>query len=186
VRFRFSLIFLAAVSASACDDELGIQNWDAQPDTIPLFSLSRPDLLGLPSAYDFVNRRQVEVETPGNGGNWDVALGESNGQLQLIPAAAFSGQTASRARIATITGTPFASLDEAPSDTTLYTAQPVTLTVGGVYVVRTRRSACSLSFSTASFYAKLQALTVNVADGRATFAVVVNPFCDRSFVPPDE
>lgn len=183
MRLRFALIFLAAVSASACDDDLGIQPWDATPDTIPLFSLSRPDLLGLPSAYDFVNRRQVEVETPGNGGNWDVALGESNGQLQLIPASAFEGQGSSRARIATITGTAFNSLEEAPSDTARYTALPVNLTAGGVYVVRTRRSACG--FSSASFFAKIQALTVDNAAGRATFAVVVNPFCDRSFVPPE-
>jgi hypothetical protein len=183
VRFRFALIFLAAVSASACDDDLGVQPWDATPDTIPLFSLSRTDLLGLPSAYDFVNRRQVEVEIPGSGGNWDVALGEANGQLQLIPASAFDGQTSSRARIATVTGTAFTALDEAPSDTTRYTAQPVPLTVGGIYVVRSRRAACG--FTTASYYAKIQALTVSNADGKATFAVVVNPFCDRSFVPPE-
>ncbi|MGQ0560666.1 MAG: hypothetical protein ACT443_02180 [Gemmatimonadota bacterium] len=184
MRFRFALILLAAVSVSACDDDFGVQPWDATPDTVPLFSLSRPDNLGLPSAYDFVNRRQVEVEQPGSGGNWDVALGEANGQLQLIPAAAFEGQGSSRARIAVISGQSFEALEEAPSDTIRYTAQPVNLTVGGVYVVRTRREACG--FTRASYFAKIKAVSVDVADGRASFAVVVNPFCDRSFVPPAE
>jgi hypothetical protein len=178
------MILFAAFSVAACDDNLGVQNWDATPDTITLFSLSRPDLLGFPSAYDFANRRAVEVETPGATNNWDVALASPAGVFQLVPAAAFQGVD-SRARIATIAGQTFETLIEAPRDTVQFTAQPVAIQTGGVYVIRTRRVGCG--FSTAVHYAKLKAVTLDDAGGFVQFAVVVNPLCnDRSFVPPED
>lgn len=184
MRYRFSLIVLAAAVFTACDDSLDLGTWDATPDTVALYSLSRPDLLGFPSGYDFANRRVIEVEQPGATDNWDVALAQQDNALQLVPAGAFQGQT-SRAGIATITGQPFDAVTEAPSDTARFSAQPVTLQPGGVYVIRTRRVVCG--FGTAVHYAKIQAVTVDPADGIATFAVVANPFCnDRSFIPPED
>jgi hypothetical protein len=183
VRFRFSFILLAAISTAACDEELGLQEWDATPDTVSLYSLSRTDLLGLPSAYDFSNQRVVEVEAPGAGGNWDFALAGTT-QLELIPAPAFEGQASARAAIAPITGQTFESLMEAPSDTSKFTRQPVPITVGAVYAIRTRRVACG--FSTSVHYGKIKVLTADPVKGSASFSVVVNPFCnDRSFEPTD-
>lgn len=148
-----------------------------------LYSASRTDLLGFPSAYDFVNRVVIKVENPGATGTWDVVLaGGAAGPLQLVPAGAFEGQT-SRAGIALINGQTFEALTTAPSDTAAFSSQPVTIQTGGVYVVRTRRYACS--FSTAVNYAKVKAVAVDPAAGTARFAVVRNPYCnDRSFVPP--
>lgn len=183
-RFRFAVLLLVAASAAACDDQFGVQPWDATPDTITLFSLSRTDLIGKPSAYDFANRRHVEVEQPGSGGNWDFALGGTS-TLELIPAPAFQGQANSRAAIASIGGTTFEALLEAPADTARYTTQPVTLSPGAVYVVRTRRTACG--FSATVKYGKVKAVSVDPVAGSARFAVVVNPYCnDRSFVPPED
>lgn len=170
--------------AVACDDGLGPQVWDDTPSTFALYSASRPELLGFPSAYDFVNLQPTRIESPGSAGNWDVVLATAGAQLQLIPAGAFEGQT-SRAGIATITGQTFANVTSAPSDTAAFSSQPVTLQAGGIYVVRTRRYACS--YGTAVNYAKIEVLTVNPAQGTATFNVVRNPYCnDRSFVPPED
>lgn len=184
VRIRFALVLMAAVAVSACEEEFGVQPWDATPSNISLYSLSRTDLLGLPSGYDFVNRRVLEVEQPGAGGNWDVALAGTS-TLQLIPATAFDGQAALRAGIATITGTTYEQLNEAPSDTARYVKAPVNITVGGVYVIRTRRAPCG--FGSGVKFGKIKAVAVDPAQGTATFAVVVNPYCnDRSFVPPED
>jgi hypothetical protein len=184
VRYRFTLVLVTVGALGACDDDLSLGTWDATPDTIALFSLSRPDGLGFPSAYDFSTRRVIEVETPGATGNWDVVLADGSTALQLVPAGAFEGQT-SRAAIATIPGQAFDDLTEAPADTARFTAQPVMLEAGGVYVVRSRRVACG--FSTAVHYAKILAVTLDPVEGIATFAVVANPLCnDRSFIPPDE
>lgn len=185
MRIRFLLILILAASSAACDDDLGLEPWNATPDTVSLFSLSRPDLIGLPSGYDFVGRRQIELEAPGSAGSWDVALGGTASQLVLIPAASFQGQGTSRAAIATITSQSFSALLEAPDDTSRYSTEPVPITTGGVYVIRTRRAACG--FSTAVRFGKIHAVNVDPALGKATFAVVVNPYCnDRSFVPPED
>ena len=185
MRNRFALILLAVVGLSACEDEFGLQPWDATPQDISLFSLSRSDLLGLPSGYDFVNRRVVEVEQPGAGGNWDVALAGTGTQLQLIPAGAFEGQAASRVGIAPITGTTYEQLNEAPGDTARYLKGPVNVALGGIYVVRTRRAPCG--FGSGVKFGKIKAVAVDAEAGTATFSVVVNPYCnDRSFVPPED
>ncbi|HUP89893.1 MAG TPA: hypothetical protein VM100_11095 [Longimicrobiales bacterium] len=182
MRVRFLLLILAAVASGACDDALGPQAWDATPDTITLYSASRTDLLGFPSGYDFVNRTPIRVEAAGTVGAWDVVLAGTT-TLQLVPAGAFQGNP-SRAGIAVITGATFDALKEAPSDTAAFTQQPVTIANGGVYVVRTRRYACS--FSTAVNFAKVKVVALDVAAGSARFAVVRNPYCnDRSFVPPE-
>jgi len=183
MRIRFVFVVMAAAALAACDDPLGPQPWDDRPDTVTLYSASRPDLLGQPSGFDFVNLAPVRVEANGAAGNWDVALA-GDATLQLLPAGAFAGQT-SRAGIATITNTTFEALTEAPADTAAFSAQPVTLVQNGVYVVRSRRTECS--FSTAVRYAKVQVVSLDPAAGVARLAIVRNPYCnDRSFVPPEE
>src|SRR5215204_2680860 len=91
---RLFLLCAAAASTAACDDDLGLDDWTSSTDTITVFSLSRTDLLGQPSAYDFVSRVVVRVETPSATGDlrWDVALRDEAGQLALVPASGFQGQ----------------------------------------------------------------------------------------------
>lgn len=183
MRIKLAMILTAAMVLAACSDPLGPQPWDATPDTVSLFTASRPDLLGFPSAYDFVNLTPVRIEATSAPGNWDLAV-TGQGPLQFVPAGAFQGQT-SRAGIATITNSTFEALAKAPTDTAAFTSQPVTLTQGGVYVVRSRRAPCS--FSTAVHYAKVKVVSIDAASGLVRFAVVRNPYCnDRSFVPPTD
>lgn len=180
-RLSVLLIVTAAALSAACNDTLGVQPWNDVPDTTTLYTASRIDLMGQPSAYDFANLTPVRVEASGAADNWDVVV-TGTGQLQLTPAGAFEGQT-SRAGIATISGTSFADLKDAPSDTAAYSANPVNVTAGGVYVIRSRRVACS--FTTDVYYAKVTAVTVDATRGLVTFAFVRNPYCgNRSFVPP--
>ena len=181
---RLLLLCAAALPLVACEEDFGLDDWTAIEDTTTLYSLSREDLIGKPSAYDFINHFLVNVESPGATGAWDVALRHEGGQLALVPAGAFEGQT-SRAGLALITGQTFESLREAPGDTSRYTSAPVLVQPGQIYVVRTRRAQCQ--FSNAVRYGKLKIIDVNAAAGTLTFSSIVNPLCnDRALIPPDD
>jgi hypothetical protein len=183
---RLFLLCAAAASMAACDDDLGLDDWTSSTDTITVFSLSRPDLLGQPSAYDFVTKVVVRVETPSTTGDlrWDVALLDEAGQLALVPASGFQGQV-SRAGLVPITNTTFEALDEAPDDTAAYQAVPRIVQPGQIYVVRTRRAGCG--FGTGVRFGKIQIISVDPAAGSIRFASVVNPLCnDRALIPPGD
>jgi hypothetical protein len=166
----------------ACDDDLGLDDWAARPDTTTIFSLSRVDLIGRPSAYDFVRHFPLEVESVGAIGNWDVALRHEGSQLALVPAGGFQGQT-SRAALALMPGTLFEDLDEAPSDTAAFSSQPVLVQAGQVFALRTRRAPCN-SFQVGVRYGKLKIINVDPTAGTLTFVEIVNPICnDRNLVP---
>ncbi len=143
---RLSLLAAVVATTAACDEDLGLDNWTAVPDTITLFSLSRPDLINQPSAYDFINHIVLRVESPNATGNWDVALRHENGSLALVPASGFLGQQ-SRSGLATVTNTTFEALAEAPEDTARFTTGPVIATPGQILVVLTRRAPCAFSNS---------------------------------------
>jgi hypothetical protein len=182
---RIVLIPLLAASAVACDEDFGPTFWDATPDTVFIYSASRPQLLGLPSAYDFVNLARINIESASATGAWDVVLAEQNGQFVLVPASAFPG-IVSRAGIARVTGTDLAAILEAPRDTADFDATPVTIDEGAIYVVRTRRAFCNEFGTDGVRYAKIQAVDVDATAGTFRFVVVRNPFCnDRALIPPD-
>jgi hypothetical protein len=181
---RLLLLGAVVATAAACEDDLGLDVWSAAPDTITLYSLSRPELINQPSAYDFINRIVLRVESPAATGAWDVALRHEGSQLALVPAGGFQGQV-SRAGLAVIPGGTFEELREAPEDTARYTQNAVVVTPGQVLVVRTRRTACA--FSTSSRYGKIKIIDVNPTSGVLRFATIVNPFCnDRSLIPPED
>lgn len=184
---RFTrMLPVLALAAAACGDPYGPQPWNPLPQSVTVFSASRAEYVGLVSAIDLVNEpvRAISIEAPGATGNWDFVLMDGpNNTLQLVPAAAFEGIT-SRARIAVIENRDFLDIREAPRDTALYTAAPVTLRTGVVYVVRSRRGVCG--FTTGVRYAKMQPVEIDPARGVFRAAIVRNPFCDdRSLVPPE-
>jgi len=183
VRATALALVAAAGLAAACDDGFGPIRWEATPDTATLYSLARPELLGLPSAYDFVNLLPVRVESPGATGQWDVALTEEAGTLALLPAGAV-GTLPARAGIAVMRGRPFEAVDRAPGDTAAYERRrPVPVETGVVYVVRT---APRIS-SGCTYFAKVQPLVVDAVAGLFRFVVVRNPLCnDRALVPPED
>jgi hypothetical protein len=185
--FKLARVFLACaatLSIVACDDPFGPGEWIATPDTITIFSLSREDLIGRPSAYDFVQHRLRQVESVGATGLWDVALRHEGTQLVLVPAGGFEGQT-SRAGLALMPNTTFEQLAEAPGDTAAFTRTPAFVQPGQVYAVRTRREACN-QFSAGVRYGKIKILAVDPTAGTLTFESLVNPFCnDRSLIPDE-
>ena len=181
---RLLPICAAATTLVACDDPFEIDDWTATTDTIQIFSISRPGLIGQPSAYDFVARVLVRVESPSAAGGWDVALRDETGQLALVPAGGFQGQI-SRAGLAAIPiNTTFEELSEAPPDTASYTVTPRIVQPGQVYAVRTRRAGCG--FSTGVRFGKIKIISVDQTAGTVRFASLVNPLCNnRDLVPPE-
>jgi hypothetical protein len=184
VRILRYFILVVALAQTACDDPFGPRAWFAVPDTVLLHSLSRPELIGQASAFDFVSELRVPVEAPGVTGQWDIALVDEGGGLALVPAGAFGGFS-SRAAIAVTSAQQLVDVLEAPRDTAAYRSTAVRIQPNVVYVVRTRRSDCG--FGTSGFrYAKLRAVEIDPGSGRLRFEYVRNPFCnDRSLVPPE-
>jgi hypothetical protein len=179
------LIPLVALLA-ACDDPFGPRFWSPAAETVALFSISRTEYTGMVSAVDLVADpvRAVPIEAPGATGNWDFALADpaTGSGLVLVPAGELTGVDA-RSRIAVLRGVNFLDVAEAPRDTMAYSAGPVALEAGVVYVVRSRRGPCG--FTTGHRYAKMLPVEIDVARGIARLAIIRNPYCDdRSLIPP--
>ena len=174
---------LFPLAAAACDDEFTAE-WVAFPDTVTLHSLSRPELIGKPSAYNIVDGITVAVENPGVTGSWDFAIVDQGNDLALMPAGGFSGLS-SRAAVVTTNSSSLFEFEEAPSDTSLYKTTPTPLRTGVVYVVRSRRESCG--FGSGVRYGKLEPLVIDRAAGSVQFRIIRNPYCnDRRLIPPDE
>lgn len=182
-----AVVLLPLGGVAACDDNPFDVTWTANPDTVLLYSLARPEL-NLPSAFDFVptNRRTVRVERPGASGNWDVALdaGADGGLVFLTPPAL--GIDA-RSGIVPRPGVGFEELSEAPADTAQYSfSEPVPVEEGRVYVVRTRRARGGFG-RLCAFFGKFEPVEVDAEAGVMRFVYDVNPDCnDRSLVPDEQ
>lgn len=186
VRSLRRLLPLVVVFTAACEDPFGPRTWVATPDTVWIYSASRPEYLGFASAVDITSSPvlALPIEAPSVTGNWDFTIIEESGELKLAPASFFAGLE-SRARISELPNRTLESVTEASRDTTTYTVNPVPLVAGTVYVIRSRRASCGLSSGVK--YAKLRPVEINEAEGTLRFEIVRNPYCDdRSFVPPED
>lgn len=176
--------FLVALQAFAlgCDDDPFKVDWFERADTVRLYSLARPEL-NLLSAFDFINRYPVRVESPNAAGQWDLAVDTHQESLVFLPAAAV-GIPNSRAALAPLRGQTLQEVRRAPSDTTLYVRdRPVPVELGTTYVVRTRQTT-GFYGTLCVYYGKLQPLAVDPAAGTVTFVFDVNPNCnDRNLLP---
>ena len=182
MRLRSLLLLLSVTPLlAACSDDF-TNKWDVFVDSVSLYSASRPELIGRNSAYDFADGIPFPVETPGITGRWDVALTDVNGGLALLPVSSFPGLD-TRAGIATIGNRTLEEVTSAPSDTSLYTRAAVTMQVGTVYVIRTRRIDCG--GITGVRYGKFEPLEIDVANGILRFRSIVNPFCNNRRLIPD-
>jgi hypothetical protein len=177
-----AVVAVATASAACGDDPFAIR-WVETPDTVTLFSLSRPEL-NLPSGFDFRGRAAVVVESPRSTGSWDVAVDTRDGRIVLLPAAALGVD--SRAAVAPIPDMTYDELVEAPADTSRYVQnEPVPVDLGSVYVIRTRRTPGSFG-SRCFYYAKMQPLSADVEVGTFTFFYDAARVCnDRRLIPPD-
>lgn len=185
------LLLLALLPLAACDDGLGPRTWINLPDTVTIYSLSRPELLGMPSAVDLVSSCAgrciaipINIESPGASGRWDIALGEENGQPVFLPSGVFQGFD-DRVGLGLLEETNFDNVNRVPSDANLFNTGVVPIQLGRIYAVRTRREACG--FSSGVRYGKLQPLAYDAVAGSLQLRVVVNPYCnDRNLVPEDD
>jgi hypothetical protein len=176
-------LLVLVLAASGCDENDSFFAWTASPDTAVLYSLSRPELTLL-SAFNFNQRSTVRIETMGAGLSWDIALDTRGGQLVLLTPGALGLE--SHARVARLPGMTFDEIIEAPEDSLLYSeTQPVPLDLTSAYVVRTDLRGSPYG-GTCVFYAKLQPLTIDVAEGSLKFVFDASPLCnDRMVVPPE-
>lgn len=186
-RLRVSLLVSAVaavglVAASCGDDPFKIR-WSISPDTVLLYSLARPEL-GLPSGFNFYNRVPIVVEEANATGNWDIAVGTRDGAIVILPPGALG--VIGRGRVASLTGVTFDEVIEAPADTMAYVAaQPVPVTMGTVYVIRTNQSPGAFG-SSCVYYAKLAPVEIDAANGTLRFVFDSSPVCnDRKLIPED-
>src|SRR5262245_58744205 len=188
IRMRRALLpALVPLLLVGCGDEFD-NSWVAQVDTISLFSLSRPELIGRPSAFDFTAAPPfglaVIVEDPAATGNWDFAVADQGAGFALVPSSAFAGFD-TRAGIAPVAGTTFDALDEAPRDSAAYRRTAVPVELNHVYVVRSHRVNAGFG-GQATFFAKIEVLEANATAGSIRFRYTINPIPnDRRLIPPD-
>ncbi len=149
-------------------------------DTVELYSLARPEYIGLQSGFDFIFPQSVVIEQPVSGDyrNFDVAFSELGGAFVLLPAGMFETFDI-QPGVREVTGTTFEGLEEAPSGDYV-TDEAVALREGGLYVVRSRsQGACSR-------YAKVDVLALD-PDGILEFRFLRNNLCnDRTLTDVDE
>lgn len=181
-----ALILLPLLATvTACDDDLYQINWTERPDTAYLFSLARPEL-NLLSAFDFISRIPVKIESPNATGRWDMVLDTKDGGLVLLPPEAIGVQN-SKARIIPMGDVAFEDVRRAPSDTTRYIAdEAVPVQIGHVYVIRTRQQSGGYG-QLCVYYGKFEPLEQDVATGTLSFLFDVSPVCNsRKLYPPKD
>jgi hypothetical protein len=182
-----SLALAAIIGTSAgvagCSGNPFQLNWSASPDTALIYSLTRPEI-NLPSGFDFALRNTVEIQKPGSTGNWDVLLDTEAGELVLRAPGFY--EIDSEARIAVFENMSFDQILKAPRDTADYISdRGVPMRLGTTYVIQTHLSTDRFG-QRCRFYAKMEPLVLNVAQGTMEFLFDRNPLCeDLDLVPPD-
>ena len=181
------LLATAALSLAACDDPTGIGEQVIVTDTVVIGVPSLvPD--SVPTALDVISGDQVGIgggrfpERPSEAEIWDVTLRLQNGTLMLLPRGAVGLESQRAAVTDPITGTTFEGLDEAPSSSRFNSGRGVALTVGSVYVVRSR--IYRLSGINCWQFAKVQPVALNAAAGTATLAVATSAGCQDTRLAP--
>jgi len=158
--------------------------WTQSPDTVLLFSLAHPDL-NLPSAFDFHLGVSRIIEAPSSTGKWDVILDTQDAQFVFLLPEVLG--IPSEARMIELPGLTFDEVAEAPTDSTTYTiddAVPVRL--GSIYVIRTHVGSDQFGLN-CFFYAKLEALEVDIQAGTLLFVYDANPLCgDKNLIAPGQ
>ena len=181
------LLATAALSLAACDDPTGIGEQVIVTDTVVIGVPSLvPD--SVPTALDVISGDQIAIgggrfpERPGEAEVWDVTVRLQNGTFMLLPRGAVGLESQRAAVTDPITGTTFEGLDEAPSSSRFNTGRGVALTVGSVYVVRSR--VYRLSGINCWQFAKVQPTALNAAAGTATLAVATSAGCQDTRLAP--
>ena len=168
----------AAAAVAACGDDFTLPPAGAanRLDTVSVYALTGT-AVGVPSGYQLEFRRVVRTDqtslfdfafdiTPAGDPVFlptgPLGLGEASG-LQVAPA-------------------PFDSVTIAPTSGYVYNA-PAAADSGAELLVQSRVTTCSYGGS-ASYYAKLRVLTVDMVERRADFEILVNTNCGYRGLEP--
>lgn len=182
IRSLALVIVVSAAALLACDDDLFNFEWFANPDTVQLYSISRPET-NLLSAFDFFSRIPKRLEAANTGDLWDLTVDIRDGQFVWLPPGALGID--SDAALAILEGETFESADEAPADTSRYIGDaPVPIRFDRIYVIRTRLHRGTISVC--NYYGKIEALETDTIAETVRFQFDVNRICNsRDLVPPD-
>ncbi|MDR0787989.1 MAG: hypothetical protein LBG44_09010 [Gemmatimonadota bacterium] len=165
------------VFSAGCSDSTGTTTTlSLVTDTVTVYA---PDSTapGRPTAVDITTDGAFGIVGPrypervSQALAWDLTLRRVDGRLLILPQSAVV--PGSRAALSgPITGQTFETMIEAPGQST-FRADSIPLTPGQLLAVRSRDlgSGCVV-------FAKIQAVTVNVAEGSAHFRLVANGTCN--------
>jgi hypothetical protein len=154
---------MLVLAAAACDDpNSGIFDPLIQVDTvdlaIPLVDPAVPTALDVAYADSPLRGRFPELVS--HAEHWDVTLRREGGNLVMVPAGVLGFRNpvggGSTAAVSRPMQRGFDEVIEAPSSGLLLIDSTVTVTLGDVYVVRSRRTAAG--FGGCENYAKVQPL----------------------------
>lgn len=166
---------------AACDDPVTRQPVLLLQDTVVIAVPVQGD--ARPSAIDMV--REVEVgllrfpERPEHAGHWDFALRRVDSGLALRTLDSGIGRP--RPGIGE-SGEPFEQMTAAPLSSARYVSDPVPLSEGATYYLRSRQGT---QFGMACVrFGRMRVLSLDVAAGTAELALAVNDGCnDERLVP---
>lgn len=175
---------LVSLGAAGCDDPF--EDIDNLEGAATLYSLSRPEYVGYPSALSLVrqSRGAVVVEAATAGG-WDVVLMEDDGEFVFVPGGAFEQQ--GRGAILMETERTFEEVTEAPEDGTLFNdTLAVPVRFDAVYLVRSRSVAGIISCN--GYFSKMRVAEIDEEMGSVRVEYILNPNCSARGLqpPPDE
>jgi hypothetical protein len=179
VRLRFIALLAPLLACapllSACDDNGFLSELILSPDTA---TVALPGA-SVGSALDIVrvssNRLVRMPERLEDAEQWDVALRRNEGGALVLRPFRPVGGGLRGAGIA-VASEAFEQIEDAPRGDASYGTDPVAVTEGASYFVRSRQF--SGTGVVCVKYAKLKAVTVNQAAGTARFAMVINDGCD--------
>ncbi|MET0397339.1 MAG: hypothetical protein ABW277_10985 [Longimicrobiaceae bacterium] len=183
------LLATTALSLAACDDPTGIGEQVIVTDTV---TIGVPSLVpdSVPTALDVISGDGLSLgggrfpERPSEADVWDVTVRLQNGTFSLLPRGAVGLESQRAAVTDAIAGTTFEGLDEAPASSRFNSARGVALSVGSVYVVRSR--VYRLSTVNCWQFAKVQPLALNAAAGTVTLAVATSAGCQDTRLAPED
>lgn len=183
------LALLAGASLVGCDDPTG---FNLTPilvgDTV---LIAAPTVAGnedLPQALDITGDGAGGVvggrfpERSADALQWDFLLRVEEGQLVLVPARVI-GVPSRAAMTQPLPGETFEDLREAPGQSTFTSTESIPLVEGQVYAARSRDLFNAFGQECPQF-AKIKPLEVDVATGRARFAILTNERCGDPRLAP--
>jgi hypothetical protein len=182
--FALAGLVCASAGVAGCGDNPFQLNWSASPDTALIYSLVRPEI-NLPSGFDFALRRTVEIQAPDATGTWDVLLDTEAGGLVIRLPSFYN--IAGEARVAVFENMSFDQVLKAPEDTAAYESNAaIPVRLGNTYVIQTHFGTDRFG-QRCRFFAKMEPLVLDVAQGTMEFVYDKNPLCeDLDLVPPDD